>query len=219
VAINFLVGVPRASRLWDNSFVRNALDGWQIAGITRFVAGAPLYWDNGSNHNSGSFLDNSNLSFPSNSNTDIVGGGDGWRPMWIANPVLSSGQRNFFHWFNPYAFTLPGVLVPVGANTPKAGVLDLRLPAGVYSMTGPVIATGPGIENFNLSVFKNFTMGERAHLQFRAEAYNALNHTQFSGVDTQPVFNQFGQQVSSSFGQVTSARDARVMQFALRVSF
>jgi hypothetical protein len=219
VAINFLVSLPRASRLWDKGFIRNALDGWQVAGITRFVAGAPLYWDNGSNHTSGSFLDNSNLSFPSNSNTDLTGGGDGWRPLWLGNPVLSPGERTFFHWFNPNAFTLPGVLVPVGSNTPKAGVLDLRLPAGAYSMTGPVIATGPGIDNFNLSVFKNFSLRERANLQFRAEAYNAFNHTQFSGVDTQPVFNQFGQQVSSSFGQVTSARDSRVLQFALRVTF
>ena len=57
------------------------------------------------------------------------------------------------------------------------------------------------------------------NLQFRAEAYNAFNHMQLSAVDTQPVFDQFGKQVSDSFGQATSARDARVMQFALRVTF
>ena len=224
VAINFLVSVPKASRRWNNGFVKNTLDGWQVAGITRFVAGAPLYWDNGSNHTKNSFLDNSNLSFPTNSNTDIVGGGDGWRPMWIGNPVLPRDERNRSRYFNTDAFTLPAVLVPVVPGTngyPKGagGPIDMRLPAGIVSTTGPVIAIGPGIENFNLSLFKNFAVREHMNLQFRAEAYNAFNHMQLSAVDTQPVFDQFGKQVSDSFGQATSARDARVMQFALRVTF
>ena len=56
-------------------------------------------------------------------------------------------------------------------------------------------------------------------LQLRAEAYNVFNTPQFSNVDTDPKFDAQGNQVNSDFGRVTAARDPRIMQFALRVSF
>jgi hypothetical protein len=80
------------------------------------------------------------------------------------------------------------------------------------------VARGPGIDNWNMSLFKNVRLG-RANVQFRAEAYNVFNHTQFSGVDTNPKFDAAGNQVNATFGQITSARDPRIMQFALRVDF
>jgi hypothetical protein len=43
----------------------------------------------------------------------------------------------------------------------------------------------PGTNNFDISIFKNFYFGERKHyLQLRLEAFNAFNHTQFSGYNT-----------------------------------
>jgi hypothetical protein len=223
VAINYLFSLPKASRLWDNGFVRNALDGWQVAGITRFNSGAPLFLNGGNNGGSSDFFGSGgNLQFPSGWNTDIVGGGLGWREQVIANPVLPRGDRNYFHYFNPLAFTLPAVLT---CNTNPA--VMCQLPAGVIGNGPAVIATGPGISNFNMSLFKNFGIGERVNLQFRAEAYNVFNHPQFSGVNTSPKFDQYGnlmnlQSVPGAtdwFGRVTSARDPRILQFALRITF
>src|SRR5579859_7624961 len=223
VAINYLVSLPKASRLWDNGFVRNALDGWQVAGITRFNSGAPLFLNGGNNGGSSDFFGSGgNLNFPSGWNTDITGGGLGWREQVIANPVLPKGDRNYFHYFNPLAFTLPAVLKC--NNNPN---VMCALPAGTVGNGPAVIATGPGIANFNMSLFKNFAIGERLNLQFRAEAYNVFNHPQFSGVNTSPKFDQFGnltnlQSVPGAtdwFGRVTSARDPRIMQFALRITF
>ena len=48
---------------------------------------------------------------------------------------------------------------------------------------------GPGRNNWNTSIFKNFKLKERLSVQFRAEAYNTFNHTQFNAVDTTIQFN------------------------------
>jgi hypothetical protein len=72
-----------------------------------------------------------------------------------------------------------------------------------------------------MSIFKNIPVfKERAHFQLRFEAYNAFNHTQFSGVNSSATFNTAtGQQTNAAFGSVTAARTARVGQASLRVTF
>jgi hypothetical protein len=62
---------------------------------------------------------------------------------------------------------------------------------------------------WDISMFKNF----------RLEAYNAFNHTQFSGLDTSARFDPQGKQTNIGFGQFTSARNARRIQLALRLNF
>jgi len=230
VAINYLVDVPKASRIWDTPFVRNALDGWQIAGITRFSSGAPLFWNGG---NSDTFMGSGNLQFPSGTNTDLTGGGDGFRPRIIGDANLSSNQRNYSHWFNPYAFTLPDVVscntAPPGA---PAGYQFCHFANGNHGNTGPTVARGPGLTNFNISLFKNFQVGERLRFQFRTEAYNVFNHPQFSAVNTTakfqpdgtlanpPQYDALGKIFSiGQFSQPTAARDPRILQFALRITF
>jgi hypothetical protein len=75
---------------------------------------------------------------------------------------------------------------------------------------------GPHFSNFDVAVIKNFPLfNERYRLQFRAEAYNALNHTNFgipNATDTAGA--QFGQ-LTTEAGQEPD----RVMQFALRFDF
>ena len=56
-------------------------------------------------------------------------------------------------------------------------------------------------------------------IQFRAELYNAFNHTQYSGVNTAARFDTAGRQTNAQFGQVTSTRSPRVIQFALTFRF
>jgi len=75
--------------------------------------------------------------------------------------------------------------------------------------------SGPGINNVDLSIFKNFKFNERSSLEFRIEFFNAFNHTQFllSG-NSSTVFG-----FNPSFGRLTQARDLRIIQFALKLSF
>ena len=73
---------------------------------------------------------------------------------------------------------------------------------------------GPGFVNFDMSLGKRFNMpwSEKHTLQFRTEAYNAFNHTNFS--DPTANIN------STTFGQITAQANAnRVLQFALRYDF
>jgi hypothetical protein len=77
-----------------------------------------------------------------------------------------------------------------------------------------------GFRRSGLSFVKNFAIREPMKLQFRAEMYNAFNHTQFSGVDSTSRFDAQGLPITNStFGQVTSARTPRQMQLALRFVF
>lgn len=70
---------------------------------------------------------------------------------------------------------------------------------------------GPGINNFDLALLKTTKITETKELQFRFEAFNAFNHTQFKNPD--------GNINSQSFGVVTDARDPRIMQAALKFLF
>ena len=77
--------------------------------------------------------------------------------------------------------------------------------------------TGPGINNFNLALLKNTAITEGKELQFRAEAFNVFNHAQFQPlVPSSGDFNNTG---TGGFGYVTSARDPRIMQVALKFLF
>jgi len=51
---------------------------------------------------------------------------------------------------------------------------------------------GDGINNFDLSLFKNVRIKEKVTAQFRIENFNALNHVQFAGPNVNPVNAAFG---------------------------
>src|SRR5258706_11039897 len=80
---------------------------------------------------------------------------------------------------------------------------------------------GAPINNLDVSMFKNIPIrGERLWAQFRVEAYNVLNHTQFTTVNTTAQFNPTtGAQTNPLFGQYTATAAPRRLQLALRVSF
>lgn len=82
---------------------------------------------------------------------------------------------------------------------------------GTFGNTRRTICCGPGIANTDITLEKNTKIGERINTQFRAEFFNLFNHTQF--------YNPVGDATSLQFGQVTTARDPRLVQFALKLSF
>jgi hypothetical protein len=198
LTFHFLYDVPRLSRVLPNPLIRALFDGWQIADITSFVSGAPLA-----------------VSMTTQPTVNFTGGGDAVRPLMVGNPILPSGERTIDQWFNVGAFAEPTPIDPRTCTTSGCPAVTV---ANIGNMPRYPIR-GPGRNNWNTSVFKNFQLKERILVQFRAEAYNTFNHTQFAGVDTTIQFNPAGQNIRSSSGQITSARDPRIMQFALRLTF
>jgi hypothetical protein len=102
-----------------------------------------------------------------------------------------SGPKTVKEWFNTGAFTAP--------------------PLGFFGNARTGSITGPGTINFDWALYKDFSVGERAKFQFRSEFFNIFNHTNFANVST-----GFG---SPNFGEVTSARDPRILELALRFQF
>ena len=89
---------------------------------------------------------------------------------------------------------------------------------------------GPGINNWDMALLKDFAVHENMHIEFRAEFFNVLNHTQFiatSGAGNPGtgtcVTSGPGESCAgvpgSSFGIITVARDPRIGQVALKFSF
>jgi hypothetical protein len=123
----------------------------------------------------------------------------GARPMVIADPVLPKSERTFDRAFNTEAFARPV--------------------QGSFGNAANSVFRGPGINNWDISLLKNFRVSETTRLQFRAEMYNAFNHTQFNAVDTTARFDNAGNQVNGQFGQYIGAADPRQIQLALRFYF
>jgi len=70
---------------------------------------------------------------------------------------------------------------------------------------------GPGRVNFTTSLYKSFSITERAHIELRFESFNTFNHTQYNAVNT-----SYG---NSQFGQVTSAFDPRTLELGGKFIF
>jgi hypothetical protein len=85
-------------------------------------------------------------------------------------------------------------------------------PFGQIGSAPRTICCGPGINNFDFSVQKITPIGERVKSEFRAEFFNVLNHAQF--------LNPSGNfEDGPDFGRIKRARDGRLIQFALKLSF
>jgi hypothetical protein len=84
-------------------------------------------------------------------------------------------------------------------------------PLGTFGNAGRNILIGPGMQNIDFGVIKNFPIRERYKVQFRAEAFNLFNHANFN--------NPNASVSASTFGTITSAGSPRVMQVSLKAMF
>jgi len=85
--------------------------------------------------------------------------------------------------------------------------------AGTFGNTPFNAVYGPGRQNWNLSLFKSFLFSESrgSRLEFRAEAFNVWNHTQFLNVSSGMS--------NGDFGKITSAHDPRELQLGIKLYF
>ena len=98
------------------------------------------------------------------------------------------GDKSVSNYLNPAAFALPAL--------------------GTLGNVGVGSIAGPGSFQFDTALSRTFQINEGQKIEFRAEAFNVTNGVRFKDPTTN--FN------SNTFGQVLSAQDPRIMQFALK---
>ena len=92
---------------------------------------------------------------------------------------------------------------------------DATVPLGQLGNAPRTICCGPGIQDWTLAIHKNTPVTEGTHIEFRAEFFNAFNHTQFLN----PCGNTAGCNDGSTYGKVSQARNPRLVQLALKYIF
>ena len=142
------------------------------------------------------FMTGNYYEVATNDDSANVGGDHDQRANEVAgcknNGNLPRGDRTMFRYFDTSCF--------------------IPAPYGTYGTTRRNIIEIPGLNNWDLSLFKTTHITERLTTQFRAEFFNAWNHTQFGPPDTGLL--------DGTFGQITStAHDNRHIQFALRLQW
>jgi hypothetical protein len=103
-------------------------------------------------------------------------------------------------------------------KNPTAALQAFSAPTGLQTGSRDELR-GPHFANFDLALAKTFPIwGEKYHLQFRAEAYNAFNHPNFA-LPANININAPNFGLITSTSSISGDQAARVMQFALRFDF
>jgi hypothetical protein len=196
--------------------LKTLLGGWQLSGITAYETGAPFSVINGGGSNGTGAADNAGVGdgLGVGSYADVIG------KARIGKPFVAPGGNNVGPLLlNPGAFAAPR-----GLTFGDSGRNYLRNPTRI---------------NFNMSLFKHFKpFQEKLDIEFRAEAFNIFNHTQFRITDPanpgntgNNVINCYGSQTElysagassclqgNSFLHPVDAHDPRILQFGLKGSF
>ena len=186
--------LPKASNLIHNGIVKGAFDDWMVSGIYTAQSGAPM-----------------GVSYAYSPSQDITGSAtDSGRVLVVGNPILSKSEESAqFKAFNPNAFAAPPI---ASCETATPSFL-------CWGNANKYVFRGPGINNWDMSLFKNFRLTERWRGQLRMEAYNIWNHTQFTTVNTSATFTTAGVQTNAAFGNYTAAANPRQLQLAARIMF
>ncbi len=140
------------------------------------------------------------LTIGSNGNPGTLGGGV--RADYLGGQITPDNKSEL-DYFNVFTFGRPadGSLGNLGRNTLRA----------------------PGINNWDISIFKNTRIAEKYAVQLRVETFNTFNHTQWAGINTGLNLPNPNSTVTAAtrgtLGQVTSTRDPRSLQFGLKFLF
>ena len=164
---------------------------------------------------------------------------------WLNQIVGGWQVAGLFSWHTGFAFTTISEAFPVSFNSQSPAVFigkrsDIRVnvhtdpangqvqlfadpTAAINAFTGPLglqgptrnNLRGPRFSNTNLSLNKHFRIRENSELEFRVEAFNVFNHTNFN----LPTGSIADITSPSTFGVITSDVGPRIMQFSLRFDF
>ena len=130
--------------------------------------------------------------FGDTANTGTLVGENAIRANYTGEPVFGGGTGTTAAWFNPDAFATPA--------------------AYTFGNAGRNTVYGPGMQTLDIALVRSFSLTERVHAEFRAEGFNALNHSNWG------TPNRFVN--TPQFGTITEASTpGREIQLSARLSF
>lgn len=183
--------IATISYVWDlptfahrSYLMRETAGGWQLTGIIRRQSGQGFTVTAGS--------DRSQTGLNTDRGMQIS-------PHVYGGNACATTATTCVSYLNPAAF--------VTVYTPTS------YPLGTYGNTGKNAFNGPGLITWDVGALKNFalTPGERFRLQFHAEFFNVLNHTNLNNPTTAAN--------SANFGKIQGSGDPRIGQLALKLIF
>jgi hypothetical protein len=142
------------------------------------------------------------INVTANGDTGTLAGSSGQRADYLGGQIYPDNQGRY-NYFNPLVFGRPaqGSLGNLGRNA----------------------LVGPGINNWDISAYKNTRITERLSMQLRLETFNTFNHTQFAtvtgGISVPNPSSPVTAATIGTTGQVTATRDPRSVQLGVKLLF
>jgi hypothetical protein len=213
--LNYIYDLPFFKNS-TNKFAKQAIGGWRLSGITALFTGEPT-----------GFSDAWGNCGIAGWNTGI-----GTGVMCDATGPIKAHKSTYndptfgpmVRWIDPSTFSQPTMDQLYANGQP-----------GMFGNIGRNVLTGPGRNNFDLALFKDFSFpwfkGEHSTLQFRLETFNTFNHTQWLGVnvgcnglpngDGSPAFGRTcgGDQYNAGNGEVAGTWSPRNVQLGMKFEF
>jgi hypothetical protein len=209
MTFNFVYDVPSLAKTipaLDNKFGRQVFEGWQLSGLPSFSVGAPLTLSYSLTNAAGAALNR------------LITGSEDFAPRVVlkCDPNKSRGDRSILSYID-VSCVAPAAKGSIGNDS---GINTVR---------------GPGLNNWDMSLFKKFYLGEggKRFIQIRVEAYNVFNTTNWTTLNSAAQFDpNTGALVNAAsatnpngFGALTAVRAAgqpgspRIIQLAGKLSF
>lgn len=168
---------------------------WFKKGSSRFILGGWKYSDM--------------TTIQSGSSTTFLISGSNLGPIIRPNIVA---PISYTKQWKPYQYGSNATWFTQGAAAGAAnGSIFQRSANGYYGNGGNGNELGPGVAVSNMALYKDFQLHEAVNLEFRAEYFNVFNHTNPNGPNVTAG--------NAAFGQISSAKDPRLGQMSLKITF
>jgi hypothetical protein len=188
------IWTPDYGKSWS-AWLKAPLAGWRVTGIGTMESGDALTVGNGGPGTPCPVTDAGTPTCPTGYGSSAQDGAGFDELNVTGNSNIGHASKTFSHQFDTSKFSVPAM--------------------NVRGNSGLGTVRGPGQNRVDLSIAKTFNLYESLHLEFRADAFNAFNHSQWNSIVTTYPSGS----TQYPFGQVNGAGDARIGQVAAKLVF